>query len=214
MTDHNCVSYNGIMTEKDTAETTLERGRMSLADIETMQHVVEMKIKLNYTNAQIAEKLFISVGYVNRYIRLSKKHYMEKIEQDLGEQRAVMIAELEVIKREAWESWVQSKNVAESVERVVELGDLEDNEREFVSAVVTKLRRNSGNPKYLKVIQDSIKQESDLLGLQIKRAATTNDRGERITAEERKERIIDIIDRAKERRIAIEEEDDRIVESG
>lgn len=112
-------------------------------------------IERGYTQMAIARELGISHQQVSfDYKRLVR----QSMENRTGAREAVetKLLELEMLKREALDAWERSKNPA--VETIDVNGDMN-------SSYTEKKKGQCGDPKYLQVVAECIKQERALRGL-------------------------------------------------
>ncbi len=121
----------------------------------------------------IAEKLGMSTKTVSLYIQRLEKEWLETTNRDMGILRSQQLAELTLVKEEAWHAWERSKKkgVKSKVKKkTCDSGDEKQVEKETEERV--------GNSQFLETIRKSLEQSAKLLGLNVEKHALTDKTGE------------------------------------
>lgn len=131
--------------------------REQLALAEKEQEIVHLYFQKGLSQQAIAKQMGIGQTTVSRYVRQAHARWQETSIQDIEEHKARILENLAHTKAEAWSAWLDSKNpvVANTVREGGKLGD----------STEQTTTTQTGDPKYLAVIQNAIDQERKLLGL-------------------------------------------------
>lgn len=150
------------MARKKRNETELLIDRVAIADmlIRNMS-LRQIAQELNKRNEGRYELTFTQVYYDVK--KMQAEWYQES--QDLIEQGIVReIKKLDKIEAECWEAWEQSKKGSRST--VIAGGFIGDDGKEIAGNVVNrKLDSNTGDVRYLMMIERCIVRRSELLGV-------------------------------------------------
>ena len=133
---------------------------------------VAKRLRLGESYAEISDALDVAKSTVARDVRRLKEQWRKDAERDMGEHLSRRLAELRAIKREAFESWLESKEdptrekvrtegEGQSVTSVGEDGEL-DSEVEVTRKVV---RTAGGDPRHLKVMLRAEERIAEILGV-------------------------------------------------
>lgn len=139
---------------------------------------VAKRLRLGESYAEISDALDVAKSTVSRDVRRLREQWRKDAERDIGEHLSRRLAELKAIKREAFASWLETKEgptrekvrtegEGESVASVGEDGEL--NTEVAVTDVdeVTKtiVRTAAGDPRHLKVMLRAEKRIAEILGV-------------------------------------------------
>ena len=111
-----------------------------------------------WTQAAIAEELGVSQPTVAADLKAVHRQWKESVVQDLELARAIELAKLDRIEREAWDAWQRSQRPAETA---VVSGQAEDRQMR------RSVKHQHGDPRFLEVVHKSIAQKRALLGLDV-----------------------------------------------
>lgn len=138
-------------------------------DIRTMQQREMDEVRLisllargySFTTAALEMKLSRST-IINDYRRFTKRHF-KIAEAEEKARRFVVLRQLEEVKREAWLMWERSK---ENSLKITEddAGQINP-DGSMVTRTTTTTETKCGDPRYLNIVKDVIKDERELLGL-------------------------------------------------
>jgi transposase len=139
---------------------------------------VAKRLRLGESYAEISDALDVAKSTVARDVRRLKEQWRTEAERDIGEHLSRRLAELKAIKREAFASWLESKEgptrekvrtegEGESVTSVDEDGEL--NTEVAVTDVEevkkTIVRTAAGDPRHLKVMLRAEERIAEILGV-------------------------------------------------
>ena len=139
---------------------------------------VAKRLRLGESYAEISDALDVAKSTVSRDVRRLKERWRKDAERDIGEHLSRRLAELKAIKREAFASWLESKEdptrekvrtegEGESVTSVDEDGELATEVAVTDVEEVTKtiVRTAAGDPRHLKVMLRAEKRIAEILGV-------------------------------------------------
>lgn len=121
------------------------------------------------TVSQIARKIGIHHVTVWRIIEKARAEWLKDSAEEYTEQLPHRMAELEELKREAWEQWHRSKR--DSLQTAEERGD---NANGPFTKVSKKTLGRLGNAAYLELIHKTIRTQAEMTGL-LKQSDTNTD---------------------------------------
>jgi transposase len=139
---------------------------------------VAKRLRLGESYAEISDALDVAKSTVARDVRRLKERWRKDAERDMGEHLSRRLAGLRAIKREAFESWLESKEdptrekvrtegEGQSVTSVGEDGEL--NTEVAVTDVEevkkTIVRTAAGDPRHLKVMLRAEERIAQILGV-------------------------------------------------
>lgn len=139
---------------------------------------VAKRLRLGESYAEISDALDVAKSTVSRDVRRLREQWRKDAERDIGEHLSRRLAELKAIKREAFASWLETKEGAtrekvrtegegESVASVGEDGELNTEVAVTDVEEVTKtiVRTAAGDPRHLKVMLRAEKRIAEILGV-------------------------------------------------
>jgi transposase len=139
---------------------------------------VAKQIRLGKSYAEIADTVGVSKSTVGRDMKRLREQWRTEAERDMGEHLSRRLAELKAIKREAFASWLESKEgptrekvrtegEGESVTSVDEDGELNTEVAVTDVEEVTKtiVRTAAGDPRHLKVMLRAEERIAEILGV-------------------------------------------------
>jgi transposase len=153
-------------------------GRTTEAQRAARRRQVAKLIRLGKSYAEVADAVDVSKSTVHNDVRRLKEQWRTEAERDIGEHLSRRLAELKAIKREAFASWLESKEgptrekvrtegEGESETFVDEDGEL--NTKVAVTDVeeATKkvVRTAGGDPRHLKVMLRAEERIAEILGV-------------------------------------------------
>lgn len=112
------------------------------------------------TYAEIAKELGVCRETINRDMKRARTIWRKRASRTYQKHLYEQLARLDEIEQQAWIGWERS--LKDSLETGTEDGE---SPMGNTSRTTTKRRRQSGNATFLKVIQDTVRQRSELLGL-------------------------------------------------
>ena len=118
---------------------------------------------------EVATELGISEATVSRDVKAIEAEWHQQAVKDVAERKAVELAKINLVEREAWEAWDRSKQDAETL-RVRQRGTGEDTETETEKVV----RSQYGDPRFLDVVLECVNLRWKLLGLDKASGASTS----------------------------------------
>jgi hypothetical protein len=135
-------------------------------------------LRLGESYAEISDALDVAKSTVARDVRRLKEQWRKDAERDMGEHLSRRLAELRAIKREAFESWLESKEdptrekvrtegEGQSVTSVGEDGKLDSEVAVTDVEEVTRkvVRTAGGDPRHLKVMLRAEERIARILGV-------------------------------------------------
>ena len=139
---------------------------------------VAKQIRLGKSYAEIADTVGVSKSTVGRDMKRLREQWRTEAERDMGKHLSRRLAELKAIKREAFASWLESKEgptrekvrtegEGESVTSVDEDGELNTEVAVTDVEEVTKtiVRTAAGDPRHLKVMLRAEERIAEILGV-------------------------------------------------
>jgi len=139
---------------------------------------VAKRLRLGESYAEISDALDVAKSTVSRDVRRLREQWRKDAERDIGEHLSRRLAELKAIKREAFASWLETKEGStrekvrtegegESVASVGEDGELNTEVAVTDVEEVTKtiVRTAAGNPRHLKVMLRAEERIAEILGV-------------------------------------------------
>jgi transposase len=150
-----------------------------LARLKRRQQVAELSLQ-GWTQSAIAEKLDVSQPTVSTDLKAIQQEWLESAAQDVELARAQSLAELEMVKREAWKAWERSQQPAETD---VVSGQCENRQMRRTR------KQQHGNPRFLEIIQKSIAQKGALLGLDVTPTSDEEEPDDGLEADARRARF-------------------------
>jgi hypothetical protein len=133
-------------------KTTFRDERNDALKEEHRAKITEMYLRKKMSQVAIAAELEISQATVSRDIAVIKKRWQKESLQKVEAAQAERIAELSLVKREAWGGWYKSQNMIVSAK-----GDI-------IPAAVQDMF--PGDPRMLEQVQKAIALEAKILGLE------------------------------------------------
>lgn len=127
-----------------------------------------------WTQQKIAEYLEISQAQVSYDLKQIRKEWRERSYENVGEHKAIAMAKLDLIEKEAWEAWDKSKEdeeieTAEKIIAEIERSAREDGENTKSAnnrnKATKRVRKRDGNAVFLAKILDVCKERHSILGL-------------------------------------------------
>lgn len=139
---------------------------------------VAKRLRLGESYAEISDALDVAKSTVSRDVRRLREQWRKDAERDIGEHLSRRLAELKAIKREAFASWLETKEgptrekvrtegEGESVASVGEDGELNTEVAVTDVEEVTKtiVRTAAGDPRHLKVMLRAEERIARILGV-------------------------------------------------
>jgi len=168
--------------------------------------VAELYLK-GRTQVEIARELGVSQATISSDLKAMKKEWKEARVRDMDELIAEHIKKQQLLYREAWEGYEQSKEPLETT-RVIQSNGQKRAEK--------TVRQRSANPGFLRIVRDVMERHSKLCDLE-GAASVAKEQLNEEEAQKRANRIFfdmlsQPIDDPIERRLAEEEEKCRIAE--
>jgi hypothetical protein len=115
------------------------------------------------TQRDIAEVVGVSQGQVNHDLKLIQTRWRESSIMDMNEAKQRELARLDILEREYWAAWEQSKNERTRARQQSD-GKSRDGKPNFVRATMEREQRD-GNPAFLAGVMSCIERRCKLLGL-------------------------------------------------
>lgn len=139
---------------------------------------VAKRLRLGESFSEIADAVGVSKSTVGRDVKRLREQWREEMQKDMSAHLSRRLAELKAIKREAFESWLESKEgptrekvrtegEGESVASVGEDGELNTEVAVTDVEEVTKtiVRTAAGDPRHLKVMLRAEERIAQILGV-------------------------------------------------
>jgi len=126
------------------------------------QRVIAQMYLEGYTQEQIAERLGIHQSTVSRQLKELHAQWLEEANKDYKEARDLELRKLAKVETEAWAAWRRSLGTKKTtvVEQVRGGKEGHLGRREVIEEELT------GNPAFLRVVLQAIKQRAKILGLE------------------------------------------------
>ena len=115
------------------------------------------------TQRDIAEVVGVSQGQVNHDLKLIQTRWRESSIMDMNEAKQRELARLDILEREYWAAWEQSKNERTRARQESD-GKSKDGKPNVVRATMEREKRD-GNPAFLAGVMSCIERRCKLLGL-------------------------------------------------
>ena len=112
------------------------------------------------TYSQIAEQLEISYKQVRTDVALARECWRDRASQAIATRLYEEVARIDRVERAAWEGW--DRSLRDAVQTTTE--DIDRTEGGETKLKIVRVPQ-TGNPAFLKMISDCIKQRCELLGL-------------------------------------------------
>ncbi len=161
-----------------------------LARLKRRQQVADLSLQ-GWTQSAIAEKLNVVQATVSTDLKAIHQELLESASGGVELARAKVLAELELVNREAWKAWERSQQPAET--------DVVSGQSENRQMRRTR-KQQHGDPRFLEIIQKSIAQKRALLGLDLTPASDEEEQDAELNAEARLNRLagltVSLYDRA------------------
>ena len=113
-----------------------------------------------FTQKQVAEQLDVSVDTVKSDLKKARECWRERSTQAISAMLYEQIAKIDQMERAAWLGWERS--LRDAVQTTTE--DIDKSESAETKLKIVRVPQ-AGNPAFLKVISDAIRQRCELLGL-------------------------------------------------
>lgn len=161
---------------------------MELSSAERQHEVARLYLQ-GVVQAQIAKRLGLSQPTVSNDLKAIRTYWLESAIIDLDKRKSMELAKIDEVERNAWEQWEASKKDAREIERQV-TGEGEGGKLNLGEGK-TKLKGQTGNPKYLEIVLSCIDRRAKMFGLDapIKFAETDSD-GRDLAPDERSARLL------------------------
>lgn len=131
------------------------------------------------SQVEIAEQLKISVATVNRDIKEIRKQQETLQNGKVEAVRGQLALELAAVRRTAWREYEASKKERKKSKVKVDATKVDEAGGALKTAETTREERN-GDPRYLKIVADTIETEAKLLGANAPvKIAPTNPEGDK-----------------------------------
>ncbi len=150
-----------------------------LAILKRRQQVAKLSLQ-GWTQSAIAEELVVSQPTVSTDLKAIQQQWIESATQDVEVIRAKMMAELELVKEEAWKGWERSLQPTET--------DVVSGQSDNRQMRRTR-KQQHGNPRFLDIIRNTIAQQAELLGLNVTASSDEDQQDDKLDAEARRERF-------------------------
>jgi hypothetical protein len=115
------------------------------------------------TQRDIAEVVGVSQGQVNHDLKLIQTRWRESSIMDMNEAKQRELERLDILEREYWAAWEQSKNERTRARQESD-GKSKDGKPNVVRATMEREQRD-GNPAFLAGVMSCIERRCKLLGL-------------------------------------------------
>jgi predicted XRE-type DNA-binding protein len=115
------------------------------------------------TQRDIAEVVGVSQGQVNHDLKLIQQRWRESSIMDMNEAKQRELARMDILEREYWAAWEQSKNERTRARQESD-GKSRDGKPNVVRATMEREQRD-GNPAFLAGVMSCIERRCKLLGL-------------------------------------------------
>jgi hypothetical protein len=115
------------------------------------------------TQRDIAEVVGVSQGQVNHDLKLIQQRWRESSIMDMNEAKQRELERLDLLEREYWAAWEQSKNERTKARQESD-GKSKDGKPNVVRATMEREQRD-GNPAFLAGVMSCIERRCKLLGL-------------------------------------------------
>lgn len=112
------------------------------------------------TYQEIAQELGISRETVFRDMRVARRLWRQRASRTYQKHLYEQLARLDEVENQAWIGWERSLGNA-----VEDGSETIDGTEGTTRKTSKKTKKQSGNPTFLKVVQDAVRQRSELLGL-------------------------------------------------
>lgn len=165
----------------------LHKNQIAL-DISERQYQIARMYLQGVPQMRIGRQLGISQPTVSKDLKAIRTAWLESAIVDLDKRKAIELAKIDEVERNAWEQWEASKEDAREIERQV---TGEENGKLQLGEGKTKLKGQTGNPKFLEIVLSCIDRRAKMFGLDapIKFAETDTD-GRDIAPDERSARLL------------------------
>ncbi len=161
-----------------------------LALLKRRQQVAHLSLQ-GWTQSAIAEELDVSQPTVSTDLKAIQQEWLESASGDVEAARAKVLAELDLVQREAWAAWKRSQQPAET--------DVISGQSENRQMRRTR-KQQHGDPRFLEIIQKSIAQKRALLGLDVTPDSNEEEPDDGLDADARRarfaERVTTLCDQA------------------
>ena len=107
------------------------------------------------TQAEIASRLNLTQQQISLDIKAIRKNWMESSIRDFDAIKAEQLAKIDNLEREAWIAWNASREDAVAIKQF---------EVDGVSRYETVTKGQSGDPRFLQIIQDCIRERLKIIG--------------------------------------------------
>lgn len=127
---------------------------------ETQRAELPKLLRRGWTQAMIAEKFGVSQAQVSCDYKIVMKELRQEASEDIKELIGLKLEEYGEVKKEMWEAWEKSKkNQEERLEEDV------SSDRGGHTKTAVKEKGSCGDPKFIAIVMECIKQECNLLAL-------------------------------------------------
>ena len=113
-----------------------------------------------HSYGQIAESLGCHIDTVRRHVKRARSLWRKRASKTYAKHLHEQMAKLDEIEAAAWIGW--EKSLGDALETGTEDGTSPMGE---TSMTKVKRKRQSGNASFLKIVNDTVRQRSELLGL-------------------------------------------------